>query len=334
VAPRVSVVLPVRNGGRWLQQAVDSILAQTLARLELLVVDDHSTDGAAARLPRHDPRLRVLASEGKGVSRAFNTGLAAARAPYVARMDADDIALPQRLEHQVAWLDARPELAICGACVEIFRDDGAPLDGGNRRYQAWLNACREPADIRRALFVESPIPNPTALFRREALLALGGYADPSWPEDYDLFLRADARGLLMGKPGDVLLRWREHDASLTRRDPRYARTRFQAAKAHYLAHGRLDTARPTVIWGAGPGGRLLHDLLRDEGFAVAGFLDVHPRRLGGEKRGLPVWPIERLAILSQAFVLVAVGTAGVRREIRTWLNERGLTEGVDYLFAC
>ncbi|MDX1380337.1 MAG: glycosyltransferase [Xanthomonadales bacterium] len=332
--PRVSVILPVRDGGCWLRVAVDSILAQTLTELELLVVDDHSADDTIARLPRDDSRLRILASDGKGVSRAFNTGLAAARAPYVARMDADDIALPQRLERQVALLASRPDLALCGACVEIFRDDGAPLEGGNRRYQTWLNACREPGDIRRALFVESPIPNPTALFRREALQALGGYADPPWPEDYDLFLRADARGLRMGKPDEVLLRWREHDASLTRRDPRYARQRFQAAKAHYLAHGRLDAARPTVIWGAGPGGRLLHDLLRDEGFAVTGFLDVHPRRLGGEKRGLPVWPIERLANLRDAFVLVAVGTAGVRPEIRARLDERGRAEGADYLFAC
>jgi hypothetical protein len=89
-----------------------------------------------------------------------------------------------------------------------------------------------------------------------------------------------------------------------------------------------------VIWGAGPGGRLLHDLLREEGFAVAGFLDVHPRRQGREKRGLPVWPIERLAALDNAFVLVAVGTVGVRREIRSYLDEQGRVEGVDYLFTC
>jgi hypothetical protein len=260
--------------------------------------------------------------------------MTAARAPFVARMDADDIALPRRLEVQLGWLEARPDLAICGACVEIFRADGAALDGGNRRYQAWLNGCREPAAIGRALFIECPIPNPTAVFRREALQALGGYADPPWPEDYDLYLRAGARGLSMGKPDEVLLRWREHDARLTRRDLRYGRRRFQAAKAHYLAHGRLDAARPTVIWGAGPGGRLLHDLLRDEGYPIIGFLDVHPRRQGGAKRGLPVWPIERLAALADAFVLVAVGTVGARREIRAHLDAQGRAEGADYLFAC
>jgi glycosyltransferase involved in cell wall biosynthesis len=158
------VVLPVRNGGRWLREAVDSMLCQTLPALELLVVDDHSDDGAVAALGRDDSRLRLLQSAGRGVGQAFNTGLAASSAPFVARMDADDLALPERLERQLAYLETRPEVDICGACVEIFRDDGAPLAGGNRRYQAWLNACRDPADIRRELFVESPLPNPTAMF--------------------------------------------------------------------------------------------------------------------------------------------------------------------------
>ena len=331
--PRVSVILPVRNGGAWLQPAVDSILAQTMAELELLVVDDHSEDGAPQRLLPGDSRLNVLPSAGRGVSAAFNTGAAAARAPYVARMDADDLALPDRLERQLRYLDENPDVAICGACVEIFRHDGAPLAGGNRRYQTWLNACRTPAAIRRELFVESPIPNPTAVFRRSALQRLQGYAEPPWPEDYDLFLRADALGMRLGKPDGVLLRWREHEARLTRRDPRYAHARFQAAKAHYLARERLR-GRPVVIWGAGPGGRLLHDLLRDEGVRIEGFLDVHPRRIGAEKRGLPVRSIEEATCPGTHFVLVAVGAAGARRRIRQFLQARGHEEGEHYLFAC
>ena len=92
--PLVSVVLPVRDGGSWLAAAVDSILGQTLRDLELLVVDDHSRDAAAERLDRSDPRLQVIDSVGRGVSAAFNTGLARARGTFIARMDADDIALP------------------------------------------------------------------------------------------------------------------------------------------------------------------------------------------------------------------------------------------------
>jgi hypothetical protein len=245
-------------------------------------------------------------------------------------MDADDIALPPRLERQVEYLEAHPDVAIAGACVEIFAEGS--VQGGNRRYQAWLNGCRDPAAIRRELFIESPIPNPTAVFRAEALRSLGGYADPDWPEDYDLFLRADATGLAMGKPDGLLLRWREHGGRLTRRDPRYALERFQAAKLHYLARHRLADVPSVTIWGAGPTGRLTHDLLIREGVTVAGFLEVHPRRIGGTKRGRPVWPIGRLERDGETFVLAAVGAAGARRRIRAFMEGLGRVEGEDYLF--
>jgi len=326
----VSVVMPVRNGGDWLNPAVKSILGQSLAQLELILVDDHSEDRAIERLAADDPRLRVLKSEGRGVSSAFNTGMSQASGAYVARMDADDIALPARLERQVEYLESKPEVGICGTCVEIFTD-GA-LAGGNIRYQDWLNSCRTPQAIHRELFIESPIPNPTAMFRRETLQQLGAYADPDWPEDYDLYLRADALGIQMGKPEAVLLRWREHQSRLTRCDARYTLERFQAAKAHYLAKHRLQGRGPVVIWGAGPSGRLMHDLLREEGVSIAGFLEVHPRRIGGLKRGLPMWPIEHVDQLEDAFVLVAVGAAGAREEIRQFMQDRKKEEGEEYLF--
>jgi hypothetical protein len=335
VTPVVSVILPVRNARNWLRQAVDSILAQSFERLELLVVDDHSDDGGLEQLPGDDPRLRILRSPGRGVSSAFNSGFAQSRGDFVARMDADDIALPERLDAQLQHLRRHSDIDICGACVEIFVDDGAEgalPAGGNLRYQAWLNACRSPEAIHRELYIESPIPNPTALFRRGALQQLDGYGDPDWPEDYDLFLRADRCGMRMGKPDGVLLRWREHDQRLTRNHPRYGWARFQAAKAHHLVRGRLGALASVVIWGAGPSGRLMHDLLSAEGMGVSAFLDVHPRRVGGEKRGVPVWGIDQLGEIEAPFILVAVGAAGARAEIRDFLVRRGREEGRDYLF--
>jgi len=330
MSPRVSVIMPVHNGGAYLREAVDSILGQSLADLELLIVDDHSDDEAISGLDIQDSRLRVLTGSGRGVSHAFNTGLGQARGAFVARMDADDIAMPRRLETQLGYLEHHPDVDICGGCVEIF--PAQRVGGGNRRYQEWLNACRDPATIRRELFVESPIPNPTTVFRRRAIERLEGYSDPPWPEDYDLFLRADAMGMLMGKPADTVLRWREHDGRLTRTDSRYSIASFQQAKAHYLARGRLAEAGEVVLWGAGPGGRLFHDLLQGEGIKVAGFLEVHPRRIGGEKRGLPVWPIEQVRDLHGSMVLVAVGAAGAREKIRRFMQENHWVEGEAYLF--
>jgi glycosyltransferase involved in cell wall biosynthesis len=330
VTPDVSVIMPVRDGGGYLPEAVDSILAQDHRNMELILVNDHSKDGAIDRLRRDDPRLSVMNSRGRGVSAAFNSGIAVARGRYIARMDADDIALPQRISRQLAYLDRHPRVDICGACVEIFSQE--EVRGGNRRYQEWLNRCRSPADIHRELFIECPVPNPTALFRRDALARLDGYGDPDWPEDYDLFLRADGLGMKMGKPGGILLRWREHGQRVTRRQERYAIERFQRAKAYYLCRDRLPADTPLAIWGAGPSGRLLHDLLAEQGTTISGFIEVHPRRIGGKKRGLPVWSIREHRRICSTFVLVAVGAAGARREIRAYMRDLDRKEGKDFLF--
>lgn len=327
--PAVSVILPVHNGGVYLDGAVSSILSQSFQDLELLLVDDRSDDGAVAALETTDSRVRVLNSEQAGVAPAFNYGLAHARGRFIARMDADDLSLPGRLEQQLHYLECHPEVDICGGCVEIFSEQ--PIGDGNRRYQSWLNACKTPEIIHRELFIESPIPNPTVMFRRQAINRLGGYQDPDWPEDYDLFLRADEAGLKMGKPEGAVLKWREHAQRLTRTDSRYEIERFQAAKAHFLVRYRLCN-RPVVIWGAGPTGRQMHDLLDSEGAEIQGFLEVHPRRIGGKKRGLPVWPIENVSGLTDEFVLVAVGAAGAREKISEFMAVHNKTEGTDYLF--
>jgi glycosyltransferase involved in cell wall biosynthesis len=327
--PLVSVLMPVRNGGSYLQEAVQSILDQTFGRLELLLIDDHSTDHAISRLDSADPRLRILNSPGKGVINAFNHGLPHAQGEFIARMDADDISLPARFETQVAYLNCNPDVDIAGACVEIISKQ--EVKGGYLHYQQWLNSVRQPEQIRKQIFIESPIPNPTAMFRKAALEKLDGYRDYDWPEDYDLFLRADQAGMSMGKPEPVLFQWRDHADRLTHRDERYSRRRFQQAKAHYLANGRLPDG-PIVLWGAGPGGRLFHDLLAKEGREVSGFIDVHPRRIGGEKRGKPVWSASEPDSWPSAYILVAVGSRGAKEEIRTFLEETDHEEGQDFVF--
>jgi glycosyltransferase involved in cell wall biosynthesis len=329
LTPTISVILPVRDGGPYLGEAVGSVFASSFRDLELIVVDDHSSDDAVERLDPGDPRLQVMKNPGQGLCAALNFGLAKARAPFVARMDADDVSLPHRFRDQLDYLERNPEVDICGGRVEIFSD--RPLAGGYRRYQDWLNRCATPDEIRRQIFIESPIPHPTAVFRRAAIERLGGYREPDWPEDYDMFLRADAAGMRMGKPAAIVLKWREHDCRLTHRDRRYRIERFQAAKAHYLVHGRA-AGRPLVIWGAGPTGRRLHDLLAAEGAEISGFLEVHPRRIGGTKRGRPVWPIGQVDALGRELVLVAVGAAGARPKIRRWMEARGRVEGSDYFF--
>ena len=103
------------------------------------------------------------------------------------------------------------------------------------------------------------------------------------------------------------------------------------AKTHFLVFHRLK-GRSVIIWGAGPTGRLMHDLLIAEGGEVTGFIEVHPRRIGGQKRGLQVWPVDKVENLGKAMLLVAVGAAGARQQIAAFLKEHQKVEGQDYLF--
>jgi hypothetical protein len=321
--------MPVYNGGRFLQQAVGSILSQTMPRLELILIDDHSTDSAITALDKSDPRLKIFSSRGRGVVNAFNAGFSYCRGAFIARMDADDISLEKRLECQIDYLEHHPDVDIAGSCVEIFADNG--IKAGLERYQNWLNSVREPEQVRKQIFIESPLPNPSLMLRRAALERLTGYRNNAWPEDYDLLLRADAANMQMGKPAPVLLRWREHESRLTHTDTLYQRKKFMQAKTYFLVRHRLK-GRAVVIWGAGPTGRDMHDLIIAEGGTVDGFIEVHPRRIGGQKRGLPVWSMDKIRSIGEAMLLVAVGAAGAREEIAEFANAQGKIEGRDYLF--
>lgn len=187
--PRVSVLIGCWNNAATLPRAIDSILTQTVRELELVVVDDGSTDETAALVKgMGDPRLRYLPLEHMGISLSLNEGLRAARAPVVAVQDADDWSLPERLERELALLDARPDVAVVGARMREVGPDGQEL----RARTAFA-----AGDAGRALMRFNPIPNSVAAFRREPALAVGGY-DPRYryAMDHDLWLRlADGHGV-------------------------------------------------------------------------------------------------------------------------------------------
>jgi glycosyltransferase involved in cell wall biosynthesis len=182
MTPRISVVMPVRNGERFLPEALDSTLAQTLDDLELIVVDDGSTDATPTILEeaaRRDTRVREQRQEPGGLTVAINAGCALAQAPLIARMDADDVMLPDRLERQVAYLDAHPEVALLGGGIVLVDEQGREID-------------REPGRAQLDFLVRNELTHATVMMRAEAFRALGGYRlDQS--EDYDLWLRFDER---------------------------------------------------------------------------------------------------------------------------------------------
>lgn len=332
MTPAVSVVLPYRDAASTLDEALASLRAQSLHAIEVIAVDDGSTDGGAgivARYAARDDRFRAVRSPGLGIPGALSLGVAHARAPLLARMDGDDVAHPERLAAQVEALALAPRVGALGTRVEGFPEGG--VGEGFRAYIDWQNGLLSPDDHARELFVESPLCHPSVVLRREALEAVGGYVERVWAEDYDLWLRLDAAGWWLAKVDRVLLRWRHQASRATLNDGRYAAERFREAKAHYLAPRLRALGRPVWIWGAGATGRRFARALEPHGLRVSQFVDIDPRKIGGVARGAPIGDVERLvASRGACVVLVAVGARGARGIVRARLARLGFVEGGDF----
>jgi glycosyltransferase involved in cell wall biosynthesis len=322
----------VRDGATHIEQALDSLRHQSMQDFEVLVVNDGSSDSTPQILQqqaRRDGRLRILTQPPRGIVAALQLAACEARGSYLARMDADDISLPRRLERQVAWLDQRPELAAVSCLVRTLSD--APLQDGWKRYIRWLNARRTWPSIARDLFVESPLPHPSVVIRRSALEQVGGYRQFDGPEDYDLWLRLVGAGWRLAKVPTVLLWWRDHPRRLTRTDTRYRPEAFIRLKAQHLSRMIKGQDRPLWIWGAGRHGRLLARALESrEGCKIEAFIDIDPMKIGRMRRGSPVVPVQELEQHRDALVLAAVPVDGARSLIRRRLTALGFQEGLDY----
>lgn len=211
--PTVSVVMPVYNAEKYLALALDSILGQTFCDFELIIVNDGSTDGSMAIVgSRNDERIVVVDEGHRGLPASLNRGISAARGKYIARMDGDDIALPARLEKQVAFLEMHPQVGILGTACRLI--DAA---GGNLGVVQW------PADdlqIRWVSLLGTPFAHPTVVMRRETLKDNGLTYDDAFAEgdeDYDLWTRVlrYTSGANLAEP---LLLYRRHSGVSTGRN--------------------------------------------------------------------------------------------------------------------
>lgn len=210
-SPAVTVILPVHDGERYLEEAIESIIRQDLSDWELLLVDNGSVDrteeicrAAATR----DPRVKVLRLPDPDLVAALNAGLASARGRLVARMDADDVALPARLRLQASHLELHPAVVAVGCAVDVMDEDGEAVGR--------VLLPQRDSDIRQALLAgRSAICHPTLVVRRDAIERAGGYRPGSYPtEDLDLWMRLGKEGRLANLPLP-LLRYRRHRSAVS-----------------------------------------------------------------------------------------------------------------------
>ncbi len=329
--PAISVILPFYNAQNTLARCLESLLQQTFTDFECLLIDNNSSDESAQiakNLCNRDPRFILLNENVQGVMHAFNTGLSAARGRYIARTDADDVNMPMRLEQQYKYLESHKECGVVASKAKYVAHDNNTA--GFARYVRWSNSILAQEQIKLNRFVESPVINPTVMWRKDISERYGSNEDGSFPEDYELWLRWLEKEVIFHKLDKPLIEWHDSPQRLTRTDPRYENKAFFMIKSHYLAKwlGEHNPFHPEVwIWGASKISRKRASLLTDFDIVTAGFIDISNKRQLGKK----VLCFEDIPPPDKIFILVYLKEQTMRSRTQQYLKEKGYREGLHYL---
>ncbi len=331
ISPKISLVLPFYNADRTLARALQSISKQDITDFECLMVDNNSSDKSreiAAEWKSLDPRFRLVEEKRQGVMFASNRGCELARGAYIARMDADDVALPCRIRLQSEFLDKHTDY---GAVAGLVNHVGDPEStGGFLRFVEWSNSLVSYDEIYNRRFIEAPIVNPTAMWRRETMEQHGLYLSGDFPEDYEMWLRWLDRGVKIAKVPEVVLDWHDSEGRLTRTDPIYSDRAFYEIKSLYLAKylSEHNPFHPHVaIWGASRISRRRAKILEQQGVRIATYIDTKKSRQ--LDRELVYY--EDLPEAGSMFILTYIRQMDNREKIQAFLESRGYKEGKNYL---
>jgi len=329
--PKISVILPFYNAATTLERAISSIANQSFTNFECILIDNNSKDKSsdiAYSWTKKDKRFILLTEKQQGVVFASNTGSKAARGNYIARMDADDWAYPDKLKLQAEFLDNHSDYGAV-ACLVKHIPHNENTEGFSRFVQ-WSNSIQSFEEISIRRFIELPIVNPSAMWRKETARAFGMYLSGDFPEDYELWLRWLNNGLKIQKIPEVLLKWYDSDTRLTRTHDIYSDKAFYKIKTKYLADW-LKTHNPfhpnVAIWGASRISRRRAKLLEQYGINISCYIDTKEGRQLDHK----VFYYKDIPSSNEIFVLSYIKQMNNRAQIRDFLNTKGYIEGKHYL---
>lgn len=330
-SPKISVILPFYNAEHTLGRAVNSLVRQQETDFELIMVDNRSTDRSASIAEKWvaaDRRIRLYEEPKRGVVYASNRAAEKATGRFVARMDADDEATPDKLKLQAEYLESHPDTdAVAGQVEHVPHTRKA---AGFARFVEWSNAIQDSREIYLNRFIELPVVNPTLMWRREVGEKYGLYRDGKFPEDYEMILRWLDAGVHITKIPRKVLRWFDSETRLTRTHPAYSEQAFYEIKSRYLVSWlqQHNPFHPEVaVWGASRISRRRARLLEPYGVRFAHYIDTKKSR----QLGKSLIYYKDLPPAGELFILSYIRQMSNRDRIRAFLNDRGYREGKDFL---
>jgi GT2 family glycosyltransferase len=206
--PKISVVMPVYNSEEYASEAIESILNQTEKDFEFIIIDDGSTDNSEKIIKSfHDQRIKYFKKPHSGIIDSLNFGIKEARSEFIARMDSDDISIPERLEKQILFFKNNPDYALVGSCAIKIDEFGE--ESGNLDYPpvSWK-------EIKKYSLLHNPFIHPTVMFKKELILTVGGYRNFKHAEDYELWTRIIYK-YPCANIAEPLLKYRIHSKQIT-----------------------------------------------------------------------------------------------------------------------
>ena len=321
--PEISVILPVHDNRDSLPEAINSIIDQSFTNWELIIVADGSPSEVLALLDEiADQRVRIIRIQPSGISKALNIGIRHAQADIIARMDADDFCLPDRLKLQLQYLNNHPEAGLV-ACRVAYEGMG----DGFRRYVEWQNGLISHDQMYGARFQDAVVAHPSVMFRKKLILQFGGYNEVNdEPEDFELWLRFFRSGVKFAKLNEELLIWSDSDGRLSRNSEAYGELNFWKVKCRYLADKLKNKLKDVYVIGRGSRVNEKINMLEAHGIRVQKKVDVkaHPGNPSFMTYG-------EISSANNGFYLSLVRDPDGRAQIKQFLDARGLRSDSDYL---
>lgn len=323
--PLVSVLLPVYNGQHTLARAIDSILNQTLADFELIIVDNGSTDKTNEIILSYDDmRVKYFYLDHPDLVAALNYGLDQCSAPYVARMDADDVSYPDRLALQSDFLNSKNNYGLASGQVRFIPQHNAE---GYTHYVEWANGKKTHNEIYLSRFQESSLPHPSVMFRKSLIEKYGKYR-PDVPEDFELWNRWMNEGIKVGKVNQIVLDWHDSHGRLSRVSELYNESAFARIKAEYFSYWFRNTfgsnSPEVYIFGNGKVVKRKSKQLVNHGIDIAAYLDVVNRN------NPSTLYYKELEQINNPFVLSYVADRTGKLEVHAYLLSIGMKEGINF----
>ena len=331
--PYVSVILPFHRPGRKLDDAIQSIKDQDFGDWELILVNNNAcqtSSSIAEKWRKADNRIRIVCEPVQSVAAAMNSGLRNARAGLVARMDADDLSMPGRLRKQAGFLYANPDTGAVAA--QTIFSSVISNSRGFSLYVQWQNRIITHEEHYLARFVESPLAQPTIMFRKELIDLYGYYNTGDLPEDYEMWLRWFEKGVRFYKIPEPLVQWNDHNERLTRTHRNYSAEAFLKVRYEYLArwiNGNVSPGKKIVVCGSSRNILSKAELLSEKGVKIWGFTDV--REYTGKR--LNYIPYEELDTPDEFFILNLISKRGVGDEIKKHFEKLGFADCRDLILA-